>query len=135
MNKKQIAKELVVGAAETVREIGAGFVSQVFDVDIPIERPAEIKKDFDEDLRRFSVATGRDYELAEGDIEGRYLGKVELAGKTYGMVQQHEKNIVGLVFWSEDLTGCVNKEIKITGQDTRTVERVEDRERGLMREL
>ena len=51
------------------------------------------------------------------------------------MVQQHEKNIVGLVFWSEDLTGCVNKEIKITGQDTRTVERVEDRERGLMREL
>ena len=130
---KQLGKQVGLDATQAVRDFAGGVPEQFFGADVPLEQRMNISGDLDQDLKKLSDVTGKDYEIIKGDISGTYLGKVELGGSMYGMVKRQDSETIGLTPWSEELTGQMGKDISITGKE-RTVE-VMEKEENIMREV
>lgn len=78
--------------------------------------PAE----FEADRQRLCEATGKDHFLAEEDVQGRLIGKVELGDDMWGRVSQ-EGGRVALVPWDEKMTDLLGMDVGVNREQGKTV--------------
>ena len=83
-------------------------------------------KAFEEDREKLSKALGRDHFVAEKDVEGKLVGKVELGGNVWGRIDQGQEGFA-LVPWNDSLTELIGKDVSMNREAGETVAKsVED---------
>ena len=78
--------------------------------------PAE----FEADRKRLCEATGKDHFLAEEDVQGKLIGKVELGDNMWGRVSQKDGRIA-LVPWEKEMTDLLGMEVSVNREQGKTV--------------
>lgn len=64
-------------------------------------------------LQKLNDATGKEHSIAEGDVSGVYVGKIELGGSEFARIQQEDGSFL-LSEWSPEMTDFLGQEIEIS---------------------
>lgn len=74
---------------------------------------AKLLPEQESDLEKLNEATGKEHSIAEGDVSGVYVGKVELGDSEFARIQQEDGSFL-LSEWSPEMTDLLGKEIEIS---------------------
>lgn len=86
------------------------------------------------DLEKLSEVTGKEHSIAEGDVSGVYVGKVELGDGEFARIQQEDGSFV-LSEWSPEMTDFLGQEIGISRGDNGEVSITRAEGNSIEREL
>ena len=64
-------------------------------------------------LQKLNDATGKEHSIAEGDVSGVYVGKIELGSSEFARIQQEDGSYL-LSTWSPEMTDFLGREIEIS---------------------
>lgn len=119
-------KHVVADVAQaTVRAAGDVLIQSIGGTPThhPGSRPELIDhgRDFDAARQRLEDATGREHHYADGEVAGRLVGKVNLAGQAFARIAQQDGKSFALTPWHSDMTRYVDAEVVIRHEKGRNL--------------
>ncbi len=106
-------KKDLLDVNEDVRSAMGGFLLENIGgkADAPRYQP-EVRSD----LGKLNEATGKDHSFLDGDVQGKYVGKIELGGNEFGRIERADGGF-SFVEWDPKTTGETNFLVEMNVRD------------------
>lgn len=95
---------------------------------------ANLLPEQESDLQKLNEATGKEHSIAEGDVSGVYVGKVELGDSEFARIQQEDGSFL-LSEWRPEMTDFLGQEIGISRGESGEVSIIRAETNAIEREI